>query len=122
MDAQALSEQSLREWDAVATSMGTDASRPLDRELLNRFLIGVHRRGEELSAHDLALLVGELDVQPELARELVSFIEAGLALLEDYDRLSPEGDDEPAAEEDDDDDMGGRYVGDADVGPGILVN
>ena len=87
MDGHALSQESLQEWEAVAASLGTDASRPLDRELLNRFLIGVHSRGEELSAHDLALLLDELDVQPERARELVSLIEAGLGLLEDYDRL-----------------------------------
>ncbi len=70
--AQGLSERSLSEWSAFAASAGADASKPLDRDLLFRFLIVVHNRGEELSAHELKSLVDELDVAPELGQELIS--------------------------------------------------
>ncbi len=99
-----LSERSLSEWSAFAQSAGADASKPLDRDLLNRFLIVVHNRGEELSAHELKTLVDELDVGPDLARELISFIGPALALLEAYDRATGSGDDD-----------------DFDIGPGVLV-
>ncbi len=109
-----LSEQSQEQWGAFARSVSSDVSHPLDRELLDQFLIGLHQRGEELSAHDLKTLVDQLDVDAELAREVVAFVEPALALLEAYDRSRP-----PV--EDDDDGPDVTYVGDADVGPGILV-
>lgn len=89
----------------MAQSVGADASNPFDRDLLNRFLIVVHNRGEEVSAHELKTLVDELDVGPELARELISFIGPALALLEAYDRAT--------GFDDDDDDF--------EIGPGVLV-
>ena len=103
--AQGLSERSLSEWSAFAQSAGADASNPFDRDLLNRFLIGVHNRGEELSAHELKTLVDELDMAPELARELISFVGPALALLHAYDRAT--------GFDDDDDDF--------EIGPGVLV-
>lgn len=115
--AQGLSEQSHQQWEAFARSVGSDVSHPLDRELLNQFLIGLRLRGEELSAHDLKTLVEELDVGAELALEIVSFVEPALALLEAYDRSLTA----TAAPDEDGDDPEGAYVGDADVGPGILI-
>lgn len=117
---QGLSEQSQEQWGAFALSVGSGVSRPLDRELLDQFLIGVHQRGEELSAHELKTLVEQLEVDPELARELVAFVEPAMGLLETYDRFrSPvdEGDDHD--DHDHDDEV--AYVGDDEVGPGILV-
>ncbi len=99
---QGLSERSLAAWEAFAQSVGEDGGRPLDRDLLIRFLIGVHQRGEELTAHDLKLLADQLEVEPELARQVVAFIEPALALLQAYDRIG-----------EDDDDL--------DMGPGVLV-
>ncbi len=113
---QGLSEQSQRQWEALARSVGSEASLPLDRELLDQFLIGVHQRGEELSAHELKTLVEQLEVDPELARELIGFVEPAMGLLQAYDRSRP------AADYDDDgEDAEVASVGDDDVGPGILV-
>jgi hypothetical protein len=111
---QALSEQSLAEWEAFARSAGGDVPGPLGPELLYQFLIGVHRRGEELSAHELKTLVDQLEMGPELARELMDFVGPAMELLEAYDRSL-------AAAEDDEDDPEVAYVGDDEVGPGILV-
>lgn len=114
----------------MAGIVESDVSHPLVRELLNQFLIGVHRRGEELSAHDLKTLVDQLDVEPELATELVSFIEPALGLLDDYDRycrVDPDAhtdtDTDTDVEDDDDEDDGSgvEFVGDTEVAPGILV-
>ncbi len=116
--AQGLSEESHRQWGAFARSVGSDVSHPLDRELLDQFLIGVHQRGEELSAHELKTLVDQLEVDPELARELVAFVEPAMGLLQAYDRSRPAPDYDADY---DDDDADAAYVGDDEVGPGILV-
>lgn len=89
-------------WEAFAQSVGEDGSRPLDRDLLNRFVIGLYYRGEELTAHDLKLLADGLEVEPELAREVVSFIEPALALLQAFDRTC-------------------GYDDDLEMGPGVLM-
>ncbi len=114
--AQGLSEQSNAQWGAFVQSAGGDASGPLDRELLNEFVIGVHRRGDELSAHELKTLVEELGVEAEMALEIMAFIESGLALLEAYDRSAVATDDEDGYDYPE-----GARVGEDDVGPGILV-
>ena len=112
---RALSQQSLEEWEAFARSAGSDMSGPLDRDLFHQFLIGVYRRGEVLLAHELKTLVDQMEVGTELARELMAFAGPAMALLEAYDRcLAP-------VDDDDDDDSEAAFVGDADVGPGILV-
>lgn len=113
---QGLSEESHTQWGAFSQSLRSDAPRAFDQELLNQFLIGVHQRSEELLAHDLKTLVEELEVAPELALEIVAFVEPALALLEAYDRSHA-----AFASDDDDDGAEMAYVGDADVGPGILV-
>jgi hypothetical protein len=117
--AQGLSEQSHTQWGAFSQSVRNDASRAFDRELLNQFLIGVHQRSEDLLAHDLKTLVDELKVAPELGRDIMAFVEPALALLEAYDRSHPGHADDGAGDDDDDSEV--AYVGDADVGPGILV-
>ena len=106
-----LSDRSIAEWREFAESVDGTADDPLDRELLNQFLIGVHNRGEELAAHQLKTLVDELDLEPELARELIAFVGPALALLEAYDReLAPA-----------DNEFGQVVDDDFDVGPGVLV-
>ncbi len=111
---QALSEQSLAEWEALAQGAGGDVPGPMGPELLYQFLIGVHRRGEELSAHELKTLVDQVEMGPELARELMDFMGPAMELLEAYDRSL-------SATDDEEEDPEVAYVGDDDVGPGILV-
>ena len=106
--AQGLSERSLADWQAFARSAGQDASKPLDRDRLNRFIVGVYQRREQFAAHELKMLIDELEVQPELARELVSFIEPAFGLLAAY-----------APQYDHDDDEG--LDDDIEAGPGVLV-
>ena len=127
---QGLSERSLAQWAAFAQSAGPGGLQPAD-QLLHQFIIGVHRRGEELTAHALKTLVDELDVQPDLARDLVSFVTPALALLEAYDHArgvaaeDMQDDDMDGDDMDNDDmdndDMEGQLVGESEVGPGILV-
>ncbi|MGH9155102.1 MAG: hypothetical protein ACRD1K_04475 [Acidimicrobiales bacterium] len=58
----------------------------LDRLALAPFLVGVHRAGEEVVAHDLAVLVDEAGVPAGERDSLLAYIEAALHLLEAYDR------------------------------------
>lgn len=115
-----LSEESQEQWRAFAVSVEAGTSEVVEREMLNQFLIGVHERGEELSAHDLKTLVDELDPPPELTRELISFIAPALGLLETYDR-SVRSRESHDGEADDEEEPETAFVGDDEVGPGILV-
>ena len=106
-----LSERSRQDWKEFVESLGSGGSQPVERELLYRFLIGVHRRGEELYAHELKTLLDDAGVEPEVSGELIAFIEPALGLLRAYD----------VAASDFDDDDGFEGGGEFDVGPGILV-
>lgn len=101
---QGLSERSLNAWQAFAQSAGSDASDPLDRDLLNHFVITVHYAGDSIPAHELKTLVDELDVHPDLAQGVADFVAPALALLQAYDRYGQLEDDE-----------------DMEVGPGVIV-
>ncbi len=116
--AQGLSEQSLAEWETFAQSAGGDVPGPLGPELLYQFLIGVHRRGEELSAHELKTLVDQMEMGPELARELLDFVGPAMELLGAYDRSLSAADHD---DDEDEDDPEVAYVGNDEVGRGILV-
>jgi hypothetical protein len=102
--AQGLSDRSLSAWYDFAQTFESGADGPLDRDLLNRFIIRVHTSGEELTPHQLKTLVDELDLSSEEAAALIAYIEPALGLLAAYDR---------ATSLDDDDDF--------EVGPGVLV-
>ena len=106
-----LSERSRQDCKEFVESLGSGGSQPVERELLYRFLIGVHRRGEELYAHELKTLLDDARVDPEVSGELISFIEPALGLLHAYDVAASNFDDEDGF------DGGGEF----DVGPGIMV-
>lgn len=85
-----VSGRSRRDWQAFVAAAG---EQPLDRELLHRFLIGVHRRGEALYAHDFKTLLEEASLPSDTQEELISFVEPALALLRAYDRVLIEDED-----------------------------
>ena len=79
-----LSEQAQADW-AAFTEATTEAS--LDRDMLNRFLIGLHRRGENLYAHDLKTLLDEAALPAEAREQVMAFVEPALSLLAAYDQV-----------------------------------
>ena len=85
MPEQGLSERSIEDWHAFVQALGGDVSAPVAQAYLNQFLIGVHRRGEELYAHEIKSLLDESDVQPDTARDLLAFVCPALNLLAEYD-------------------------------------
>lgn len=94
-----LSQRSQDEWRALVG--GPDgASVLLEREALNPFLVGVHLRGEEVVANDLARLLDGAAVPDDERDGLAAYVEAALHLLDIYDQsmqdddddLDPEGD------------------------------
>lgn len=78
-----LSERARADWQAFVES-GGEAS--LDRDLLHAFLIGIHRRGEKLHAHDLKVLLDEAALPLDVQEGLIAFVEPALALLTAYQR------------------------------------
>ncbi len=121
MSEHGLSEFSLREWSALAQSLGGAEPASLAQERLNQFLIGIHSRGEELHAHELKSLLDKSDVHPDVAQELVSFIAPALALLADYD-LALAAEEEGEGGEDGED--GDQYLAgddEFDVEEGVLI-
>ena len=115
---QGLSERSLADWVALAETVAAEGPLPGDGELLlHQFVIGVHARGEELTAHELKTLVDGLDTHPDRARDLMSFVPPALALLEAYDRVQGEGDAEETEAE-----LYGDVDGEVEIGPGTLVS
>jgi len=80
-----LSERSSGELRALAA--GTDGPAALlDRATLAPFLVGVHRRGEEVAANELAALLDEAGVPAGERDGLVAYVEAAFHLLDAYDR------------------------------------
>lgn len=98
-----LSTKARDDWQALCDAVGNPA---LERDRLNGFVIGIHRRGETLNAHDLKTLMDEAPLPPGERSGLVSFVDPALALLESYDEALQ------ADEEWDTDDI---------IGPGDLV-
>jgi hypothetical protein len=88
-EAGMLSEQAQAEWAAFMEATGEAA---IDRDMLNRFLIGLHRRGESLYAHDLKTLLDEASLPPDARDEVMAFVEPALSLLAAYDRVQSEED------------------------------
>lgn len=79
-----LSERSQVQWHQLTA--GEDGRvAALDREALAPWLVGIHLRGEELSAHDLRGLLDELDLPDDERDGLVAYVEAALGLLATYD-------------------------------------
>lgn len=57
-----------------------------DRQTLTPFIIGLHRRGEDWTAHDLGLLLDELGMPVADKDDVVAYVNDALVLLDAYDR------------------------------------
>jgi hypothetical protein len=81
-----LSDRARHQWTAFATARKADTAPFGRRDELNRFLVGVHLRGEQLTAAELSDLLDEAGVEGQDREELVSLVETGLGLLAFYER------------------------------------
>jgi len=70
-----------------------------DRQALTPFIIGLHGRGEDWTAHDLGLLLNELELPVADKDDLVAYVNDAMLLLDAYDRVR-------APDDGDDDDDG----------------
>lgn len=95
-----LSDESRQVWQRLTAEEGGGGA--FDRLALAPFIVGLHRRGEEWTAHDLGLLLDQLDLAVADKDGLVAYVEAALALLAAYD-VALQGDDEADDDEEDDD-------------------
>ena len=82
-----LSERARHQWTAFAMARLAATAAFGDRDELHRFLVGLHLRGELLSAAELAGLLDEAGLTGADRDDLVTLIESGLALLTSYDRM-----------------------------------
>lgn len=82
-----LSERSRRQWAAYLAAREAQATPFGDRDELHRFLVGVHRRGEELTAPELRDLLEQSGADPAERDTLAAVVEDGLSLLASYERL-----------------------------------
>lgn len=99
-----------QDWAAFAAALA-EGNKAECQAALQRFLLGVAYRVEELQAHEMAELLAMTDLSDEARAELLDHVEFSLGLLAAYGRLV--GDDDPGDPEMADDDHG--------VGPGDLV-
>ncbi|MDP9389742.1 MAG: hypothetical protein M3Q48_17955 [Actinomycetota bacterium] len=97
-----LSERSRSQWDTFVRARASDTAPVLERDELHRFLVGVHLRGEELTAHELKELLDGTDLGDEDRLALTSFVSSALGLLTSYDAILEE--DQRAYEDDPADD------------------
>lgn len=82
-----LSDRAREQWAAYVQARGSDTALFDERDELHRFMVGLHVRGEPLSAADLASLLDAAGLAEGDERDgIVSRIEAGLALLDSYER------------------------------------
>jgi len=79
-----VSDRCRLQWGAYAQARGHDTAVFQARDELHRFLVGLHLRGEVLSAADLGSLLDEAGVDAAERDELVERIHWGLALLDSY--------------------------------------
>lgn len=81
-----LSERLRRQWDAYLTARAAGPTAFAARDELHRFLAGVHRRGEDLTAAELGELLDAAGAGAADRDALARAVESGLALLTAYDR------------------------------------
>lgn len=98
-----LSERTRLQWNTYLAAKKAQATPFGDRDELHRFVIGVHLRGELLTAAALRDLLDQATGDGAERDALASFVEDGLALLASYERL--------VAAEAGDDDEGGVHGG-----------
>ncbi|HVE45412.1 MAG TPA: hypothetical protein VNA57_01510 [Acidimicrobiales bacterium] len=104
-----ISRWARQEWEAFAAAMST-GDKTATQQALQRFLVGVAYRMEDLQAHEMAELLEATSLPDEDRASLLDDIQFSLSLLATYGRLVGDGED--------DSDM---WDDDAPVGPGDLV-
>ena len=82
-----LSERARLQWDTYVAAKQAQATPFGHRDELHRFLIGIHLRGELLTAPELRELLDSATADATERDALADFIEAGLALLASYERI-----------------------------------
>lgn len=81
-----LSDRARHQWAAYATARKAATAPFGHRDELNRFLVGLHLRGEQLTAAELSDLIDAAGVHGQDREELVSAVETGLELLAFHQR------------------------------------
>ncbi len=108
-----ISNWARQDWEAFAAAMAGE-EKAMVQAALQRFLLGVAYRQEELHAHELAELLEKTELSGDARAELVDDIEFSLGLLAAYDRL--------VGDDDEDDDGFAELQGNGrEPGPGYLV-
>ena len=82
-----ISERSRAQWVSYVAARLAESTPFGDRDELHRFLVGIHLRGEQLTAPELRELLDLVSADAVERDTLTEFIEGGLALLQSYDRL-----------------------------------
>lgn len=82
-----LSERTRLQWDTYVAARRAQATPFGDRDELHRFLVGVHLRGELLTAPELRDLLDKVTADAAERDALGTFVENGLALLVSYEGL-----------------------------------
>lgn len=104
-----ISRWARQEWEAFASALDT-GDKTASQAALQRFLVGVAYRMEDLQAHEMTELFEATSLPDEERASLLDDIQFSLSLLAAYGRLV--GDDQDDSEMSDDE---------AAVGPGDLV-
>lgn len=105
-----ISTWALQDWAALAAALA-EGHKAEWQAALQRFLLGVAYRMEELQAHEMAELLEATDFADAARAELLDHVEFSLGLLAAYGRLVGDHDDEELEMPDDA----------HSVGPGDLV-
>lgn len=100
-----------QDWEAFAVTLA-DGNTTESRAALQRFLLGVAYRMEELQAHEMAELLEATGLANEARAELLDDVEFSLGLLAAYGRLIGDDGAEDDSEEGPNESM---------LGPGDLV-
>ncbi|MGI8685059.1 MAG: hypothetical protein ACR2MO_08245 [Acidimicrobiales bacterium] len=82
-----LSDRSRLQWDTFLAARRAHATPFGDRDELHRFIIGVHLRGEQVTAPDMGELLDKAGAGVSERETVGSFVENGLALLASYERI-----------------------------------
>jgi len=82
-----LSERSNLQWDTYMAARRAHATPFGNRDELHRFLIGVHLRGEQLTAPEMGELLDRAGADAAERDAIGTFVEDGLALLASYERI-----------------------------------
>lgn len=85
-----LSERSRSHWETFVRARGSGSAPVLERDELYRFLVGVHLRGEEVTAHELKELLDSADLGDDDRLALTAFVSSALELLASYDAILDE--------------------------------